>query len=221
MARLADREKAKSLRKQGKSYSEIKQLTGISKSTLSAWLQDMPLSRERINALRAHNPRRIERFRETMRTKREARLRAVYAQAKRDIGALTKRDLFVAGFYLYWGEGLKASKGTVGISNTDPALIRSFLDWSKVMHIPKSKIKARLHLYKDMNIEEETTYWSKALVIPISCFQKPYVKDSSLSGLTYKNGYGHGTCNLRFENMPMWEYITMALKYIRERNTRP
>ena len=221
MTRLADKEQARTLRAEGKTYTEIKQVLGVGKGTLSAWLADMPLSSEQMKNVRDWNPRRIEHFRETMRKKRETRLQDAYVKAKKDIGRLTRRDLYIAGLYLYWGEGNKSGQANVGISNTDPSVILAFLDWVKIMGIPREKLHVRLHLYKDMNIQKETQYWSDTLRIPLAQFRKPYIKESLLSGLTYKNGYGHGTCNLRFENMPMWEYITMALKYIREQHTRP
>jgi len=221
MARLADKERARTLRAEGKTYSEIKQMLSVGKGTLSAWLADMPLSGEQMRSVRDWNPRRIEHFRETMRKKREARLQVAYVKAKNDIGKLSRRDLYIAGLYLYWGEGNKSGQAKVGISNTDPSVILAFLDWAKIMDIPREKLYVRLHLYKDMDMQKEMQYWSQTLRIPTTQFRKPYVKESLLSGLTYKNGYGHGTCNLRFENMPMWEYITMALKYMREQHTRP
>jgi len=196
-------------------------MLSVGKGTLSAWLADMPLSGEQMRSVRDWNPRRIEHFRETMRKKREARLQVAYVKAKNDIGKLSRRDLYIAGLYLYWGEGNKSGQAKVGISNTDPSVILAFLDWAKIMDIPREKLYVRLHLYKDMDMQKEMQYWSQTLRIPTTQFRKPYVKESLLSGLTYKNGYGHGTCNLRFENMPMWEYITMALKYMREQHTRP
>ena len=222
MARRVDKEKARRLRAQGKSYSEIKQRLGISKSTLSGWLQDMPLSEEQMRKLRDLNPRRIENFRRTMQKKREARLFDAYTRAKNEVGALSKRDKFIAGLYLYWGEGLKAKRGTVGVANTDLAVIQPCQSWLYSLDVPREKLRVKLHLYSDMDIQQETKYWSRALGIPPRQFHKSYIKESTLSGLTYKNGYGHGTCNLLFDNMAMWEYITMALKYIREQhNIRP
>lgn len=220
MARFADKAKARALRAQGKSYSEIKDMLGVGKGTLSAWLSDMPLSAEQIRQLRDLNPRRIERYRETMRRKRETKLMLAYKKAAHDIGTLSRRDVFIAGLYLYWGEGNKSGASNVGISNTNPEIIRAFLDWCVVVGIPKERCYVRLHLYRDMDIEEETTYWSHILDIPIKRFRRPYIKDSARSGLTYKT-IGHGTCNIRFENMPMWEYIMMALRYLGEQHMRP
>jgi transcriptional regulator with XRE-family HTH domain len=221
MARTLDKEKARKLRAKGKSYSEIKQALGISKSTLSNWLNDMPLSAKQIRELRDFNPRRIEHFRETMQRKREARLDDAFIRVRRDIGRLSKRDLFIGGLYLYWGEGTKSDRGAISIANTDPSVIRAFLDWSEIMRIRKGQMRVRLHLYTDMNIERETLYWSKQLSMPLTQFRKPHIKNSSLAGLTYKTGHGHGTCNVRFGNIAMWEYITMALKHIREQHSRP
>lgn len=221
MTRFADREKARALRSQGKSYSEIKGVLAISKSTLSGWLQDMPLSKAQIRQLRDLNPRRIEHFRATMQKKREDRLQEISQKINKEIGTLTKRELFIGGLYLYWGEGMKAKKGTVGISNTDPAVVKTFIEWLKIVDVPKEKLVAHVHLYSDMNIHKEIRYWSETLSLSTKQFRKPYIKTSTLVGLTYKNGYGHGTCNLLFENMALWEYIMMALKYLREQHTRP
>lgn len=216
MVRVIDREKARALRAQGKSYTEIKTHLAVSKSTLSGWLRDMPLTRAQMRRLRDINPRRIEHFRATMRMKKEVRQQQAYMKAKKDIGKLSRRELFIVGLYLYWAEGTKLAPGRVAITNTDPSVMKAFLDWCELMQIPHHKLRVKLHLYEDMNVAKETRFWSRSLAIPQEQFRKPYVKHSRLSDITYKNGYGHGTCNLIFDNAPMWEYITMALKRIRE-----
>lgn len=221
MARRAERDKARILRSQGKSYSEIRDVLGVGKGTLSAWLHDMPLSTEQIRSLRDWNPRRIENYRATVERRRNARLDGVYQKVRRDIGKFTKRELFIAGLFLYWGEGSKSTKGSVSVSNTDPHVIHFFLNWLNVLDVPREKLKVKLHLYSDMDIQSEMCHWSEELQIPLSQFRKPYVKTSLFSGLTYKKGYGHGTCNVYFENMALWEYIMMALKYLGEPYTRP
>lgn len=216
MVRAADREKARTLRAQGKSYTEIKSHLSVSKSTLSGWLRDMPLTDAQIRVLRDINPRRIENFKATMRAKREARLQCAYVRARREIGKLTRRDLFIAGLYLYWAEGTKQAPGRVTVANTDPSVMKAFMDWCELMQIPRGRLRVKLHLYKDMNVKKETRFWSRALGMPTTHFRKPHIKQSRLVDITYRNGFGHGTCNVIFDNVPMWEYITMALKRIRE-----
>ncbi len=221
MTKFLEREKARAMRARGKSYSEIKDAIGIGKGTLSVWLRDMPLTSEQIRNLRDLSPRRIENYRATVQKRKNARLDVAMAQVRRDIGKLTRRDLFIGGLYLYWGEGMRSQQGTVGLANTDPAVIRSFLKWLTLMKVPEDKVWFRLHLYVDMDIKKETKFWADILNISTTRFRKPYVKKSALAGLTYKNGHGHGTCNVLFGRRSFWEYISMALKYIREDSMRP
>ncbi len=216
MARYKDRENAIKLRVQGKSYSEIKAKLGVGKSTLSYWLRDYPLSQERIRELRDHNPRRIENFRETFRKKREARLKEVYKRVKNDIGEISDRDLFVSGLSLYWAEGTKGLNTVTSLSNTDPAVIKYFIRWLKLLGVKKDKLRVRLHLYSDMSIKNETNYWSKELNIPLRQFRKPYIKKTSMNRVYFKGGYGHGTCNVLFGSRELNDYVIIGIKYLRD-----
>lgn len=221
MARHAEKQKARELRAEGKSYTEIKQFLSVSKSTLSLWLADMPLSKEQLRSIRDLNPRRIENFRSTMTRKRQARELDAYMRAKGDVGPLSARDKFIGGLYLYWAEGLKAQRGTVAIANTDPSVITAFSEWLIHMGVDRKDLRVKLHLYADMDINKETMFWANILGLPTKQFRKPYIKASKLSELTYKGGHGHGTCNLIFDNTRFWEYISMALKFLRECHIRP
>jgi len=149
-----------------------------------------------------------------MRAKRENRLSEVYKKVSRDVGSLSKRDLFLAGLFLYWGEGTKVQKNAVTLTNTNPAMLKLFIKWLELLDIKRKYLKIKLHLYSDMNIKRSLDFWSKELNIPISQFRKPYIKKTQLKSITYKNGFGKGTCCVMFDNRDLWEYITMALKYI-------
>jgi len=218
MARLKDREKALALRKQEMSYSQIKEKLGISKSTLSGWLKNYPLSKEKIDALRGKNEKRIERYRETRRKTKETRLNGFYLEEKKKIFPLNERDFFIAGLFLYWGEGGKTLSSAVSVSNTDPSVINFFIDWTiNHLNIPKEKIHICLHLYSDMDMEKEKNYWSKILDIPLNQFSKPYIKISSSIRINQKGGFGHGTCNARIGNARLNEKILMAIKAISDK----
>ena len=207
------------LRKLGKSYSQIKNKLGVSKSTLSYWLRRYPLSKERIRELQK-SERAIEKYRETMRRKREERLRGVYKKMKKKLLPLTKKQLLIAGLFLYWGEGLKASQSQVNFSNSDPEMAKFYLYWlTRALGISRRKIKVRLHLYRDMNINAETKYWSELLRIPRSQFTKPYIKNTTLKSITYK-GFGHGTCDIRYGNVGLKEEIIMGIKAISDKHSR-
>lgn len=214
MAKFKKKQQAISLRKSGKSYSQIKQLVGVSKSTLSNWLKSMPLSDGRIRILRDWNEKRIENFRSTMRQKKEARLAKIYSEEKMNILPLSERELFLAGLFLYWGEGGKTAEARLVISNTNPAVIKFFIRWLSVLKVSKDKLRIYMHLYRDMNTKKELNFWAKTLDIPLQQFQKPYIKNSALSGLTYKNGFNHGTCNAMIGDARLSERVLMGIKAV-------
>lgn len=188
-------------------------MIGISKSTLSDWLRKYPLTPQQLQSLNKQNQdQRIEKYRQTMHSKREVKLRKYYYEQKRLLLPLSKRELLIAGVFLYWGEGSKTLRNQLTVANTDPALIQFALLWMvKGLGVSKEKIHVLVHLYKDMDIEGSLQYWSETLNIPRSQFDNPYIKNSNRSEIDYK-GYGHGTCNLRVYNTEIKEKILMAIK---------
>lgn len=220
MAHTLLREKATQLRLQGYTYGQIKRELGLSKGTLSYWLHKYPLSEKRLKELaiiRNHNrDLAVERFRNTLREKRLARMKETYYSQKSFLIPLSERELLIAGLFLYWGEGTK-SRNQLSVSNTDPKVIKFALFWmTQILKIPVSKIKVGLHLYKDMDIEETIKYWSETLNLPKEQFSKPYIKKTNREGLTYKS-FGHGTCKLCYSNVPLCEQVAMSIKAISDK----
>lgn len=208
--------KAILLRKTRKSYSQIKSILGVSKSTLSEWLRAYPLTREEINNLRANSEIRIERYRQTMAKKRETKLNIYYETECKKYLPFSRKELLVAGLFLYWGEGNKALRNTLSINNTDPTLVKFALYWVRQsLGVPKEDIQVYLHLYNDMDIKKEMNYWSKKLSISLKQFSKPYIKDSKRTDIDQK-GFGHGTCGIRVYNTILKEHILMAIKAVSE-----
>jgi transcriptional regulator with XRE-family HTH domain len=216
MARKKDKQKAIVMRNKGMSYSQIKEKLGISKSTLSGWLYNMPLSEKRIRELQADNPVRIERYRNTMRAKREKKFANAYQEMSLKIKKLSSRELFLAGLFLYWGEGSKTTKGTVGLTNTNPTMLKFYINWLKFFGYSKKDFSVHLHLYSDMNIKRQEKYWSRELDIPLSQFRKSYIKKTLLTSITYHNGFGQGTCTVMVLNARFYEKVLMGLKYIQD-----
>lgn len=214
MAKLKEKRQALKLRKQGKSYSEIKEVVNVSKSTLSRWLRDYPLGEERIRLLRDLSERRIEKYRQTMRIKRKKRLQGFYRLEKRKWLPLSKRELYVVGLFLYWGEGAKLLKSALSLNNTDPKVVKFYLYWlTKILRIPRKKIKVYIHLYSDMDVNKELRFWSKELRIPLEQFIRPYIKQSKRIDIDHK-GFGHGTCALAVHDVRLKEKIMMGIEAI-------
>ena len=199
-------------------YSEIRSRLNIAKSTLSDWLKKYPLTEIQLLALETNRTRRVFLARErtiiTKQLKRKKRLDDCLIKQQKECLPLSKKELFLAGVFLYWGEGGKTHKGQLSISNTDPEVIKFSLLWMiHSLDIPKTKIRVLLHLYQDMNKEEAFNFWSRILGIPRSQFTKPYIKKSLRSELDYK-GYGHGTCMLVVSNTLLRERVMMTIKAI-------
>ena len=216
MAHRELRQKAIKLRLKGYSYSQIKNQIGVSKSTLNSWLYAMPLSEKRIRELQADSPIRIERFRNTMRKKREQRFSDAYSEMTNIIGVLTPREIFVAGFFLYWGEGNKTKNSSIGLTNSNPRALKFYIRWLELLDVEKKQLKVSLKLYSDMNIRAQDEYWSKELSIPTSQFRKSYIKKANSDSITYHNGFGQGTCSVVVENARLSEKVLMGLKYIQD-----
>ncbi|MDO8570012.1 MAG: hypothetical protein Q7R97_00310 [Candidatus Daviesbacteria bacterium] len=217
MSKILLREQAIKLRQQGQTYGQIKRALSAPKSTLSDWLRNLPLTDEQEKLLCKNKSlsRDLgrEKFIKTFQKKKLTRLTKVFEDQKTWLLPLSEKELFVAGLFLYWGEGSK-QHGQVSVSNTDPKVLMFAIYWMmNALEVPKERIKIGLHLYKDMDIEKEIDFWSRTLVIPKTQFNKPYIKKTNREDLTYK-GYGHGTCNLRCGTVVLSEKIAMSIKAI-------
>lgn len=194
MAKRNLREVSVELRKNGLSYSEIKQQLGVAKSTLSVWLKDKPLSLEQ--KLRLNSKRLIatENYRDTMAKKRQLEYMQILKEVNKDILPLSHRELKIGGLFLYWGEGGKTNKCQVSISNSDPRVLVFAKRWLTVVYgVLDQKMRVRLTLYSDMNVGEEVAFWMKKLDLPVEQFRKVRVK----VGIGKSNGgFQHGTCEI-------------------------
>lgn len=210
--------KAIQLRKRGKSYSYIKKMLGVSKSTLSYWLHDYPLTKKQFEKLQKRTiERRVEAYRKTVKKRIETRLNKVYSEQEKKLTPLSKRELFIAGLFLYWGEGTKNIKSSICMTNSDPAVLKFTIYWlTKIINIPKSKIRIHLHLYKDMSVKKEHEFWSKKLDIPLEQFRKPYIKNTTTRAIDH-SGFGHGTCQMYVGDVRLKEKIIMGIKAITDK----
>lgn len=214
MARYEDKKKAISLRKKGYSYNKIKEELGVGKSTLSSWLKDYPLSKDRIKELTSKSSQRIEKYINTMNKKREDRFSDIFNVIKSDIGNISERELFVAGFFIYWAEGGKTNPNAATFTNTDFNLIQVYIKWLDLLKIEKRNIRVKLHLYKDMDINKEISFWSRKLQVKKDNFLKPYIKNSNISDISYISNFKHGTCNVILYDTKLISYILMGIKFI-------
>ena len=99
------RETAVAMRTEGRSYREIREVIGVSQSTLYLWLRDVALTDEQRQALTLRG-REATSARATENRALAARRRAfVRAQARSQIAELSESELFVAGGGCLLGRG--------------------------------------------------------------------------------------------------------------------
>src|SRR3989344_2788449 len=105
MARVQLRRKAISLRKKGLTYSEIRQKLHLPKSTLSDWLQDIPLTISQLSELAKHRKKNkllaIEKTRNAKQTKHAKRLQSFLNQEKKRLLPLNNKELEIVGLFLF------------------------------------------------------------------------------------------------------------------------
>lgn len=213
------REKVITLRvRQQLSYSEIRKRTGVSKSTLSYWLQEYPLTTKKILELRRKGWKKgeaaREKYRLTMRKKQESIDDAVYRKYRIFFGEKMTRDmLYVAGLMLYWGEGDKRNRYRIGVANTDPHLLKFFIKWAiKFLKVDPKDFRMQLHLYENMVIPEEEHLWRKDLELPSSQFYKTQIRKVSKNTYSYRGSLRHGTCSIFLLGGARKREIMMAIR---------
>ena len=216
--KAVERDKALELRiKHSLGYGAIAKQIKVSKSTLGRWLKDLPLSKGRILELRreawGRGESSRERFRETMRKKRELHEQKVYFKQRKRFKDLSHQTLFVAGLMLYLGEGDKKDRSRIGLANTDPWIIGFFVWWlGKFLDIPREKMRAELHLYESMDIPAEKRFWAKQTHFKRSQFYKDQVRPLRPSSFSYRESYRHGTCKILTGGVKQKTELMLSIK---------
>jgi transposase len=122
------REKARELRTRGLSYNEIVAQLGVSKSSVSLWVRDIPCPKR---FRYVHNKRRLEGLRKYNEARAAVRTAETEAAAA-EIGELTDREMLIAWAIAYWCEGTKskpyrqaAQRFWVEVTGVSPSQFRS------------------------------------------------------------------------------------------------
>ncbi len=225
--KFAERDKALELRIKHKlGYGSIAKQLNVSKSTLSRWLQDLPLSQERVLELRreawGRGEASRELFRQTMRKKREARDEQVYREQKKRLGKLSRQALFVAGLMLYLAEGDKRDQYHIGLANTDPRIIRFFLWWiDKYLSIPKARVRIQLHLYETMDIPTVRKFWINETGIRARQFYKDQIRPVRQASFSYPESFRKGTCKIYVNGRKEAMELMLSIKAFLDTYNRP
>lgn len=182
--KVADQERARELRAQAWTLTEIARERGVAKSSASLWVRDVPFD-ESARAARAGANRSLgarDRGPNKLALAKQSEIDRLLAEGSARIGMLSDRDLLIAGTALYAGEGSKTD-GEVGFVNTDARMVALFLRWlRRFFAVDESRLRVRLYLHEGLELAAANEFWSGVTGVPISQFRKPYraVADASI-----------------------------------------
>jgi len=182
--KLIEKEKARALRKRGKSINQIVKEAGLTKSSVSLWVRDIVLTKAQKNKLseRGRSVESIEKRRLVRLSNEQAKRQVVIDKAKKDFNFISLEQLKLVGIILYLGEGGKTERGVARLSNSDPVVIKIMMRFFReICEVPEEKFRGNVHTFAHADVEKTEKYWSKITGIPRSQFHKTYIKPSSAS----------------------------------------
>ncbi|MFD5106193.1 hypothetical protein [Streptomyces cinereoruber] len=172
------RTRARELRLEGWTYDRIQVELGCSKSSISLWVRDLPKP----------EPRYTEEERRARMNSGLARLRATQDEERQEtkrlahesVGALTDRELFIAGVTLYWAEGAKGKtyrrREVLQFINSDPNVITLYLRWLDLLGVTPDRLRFRVSIHESADVAEAERFWAELAGVDASAFQRATLK---------------------------------------------
>jgi hypothetical protein len=165
--KLREREEARRLRAQNLTLADIAQQLGVSKSSVSLWVRDIPFtpSKRRFGPQRRPHPAQVRKL---------AEIEELDEQGIARVGALTDEAFLAAGIALYAGEGSKTD-GEVCFANTDALMVAFFCAWlRRFFEIDESRLRVRVYLHEGLDLDAAEAHWAEVAGVPRAQFRTPY-----------------------------------------------
>jgi hypothetical protein len=195
-----ERKLARQLRReQGLPVREIAQRVGVSVSSVSLWVRDVPLTPEQEAALDARNPVRKGQRLGTINN--GARCRALREEAQRHGRELARRDdpQFAGGCMLYWAEGTKR-RNTVSLTNSDADLVHTFVRFLRDCYsVTDDRVALSINCFlgNGLSLAEIEHWWLDRLSLPSFCLRTAAVNRLSSASKRLKgNILPYGTARI-------------------------
>jgi hypothetical protein len=193
------RAQARELRGRGLDYEEIAARLGVSKSSVSLWVRDLPVpARLSYEECRKRSVEGTRRYWEAERPAREAERAAVRDAAATEIGPLSERETLIAGAIAYWCEGAKSKPyrraEQVNFINSDANVIRLFLAFLSLAGVAPQWLRCRVHIHETADIEAATRYWQMVTGVAPELFRQPNIKRDKPRTTRRNTGAGYHGC---------------------------
>jgi hypothetical protein len=185
--KVEEQNRARDLRAQGWTLSEICEELGVSKASASLWCRDVVIDedalaeRRRQRVLRGNEGARM-RGPNKLQLRKQAEIEEMRRAGRAMVGRLTNRELLLVGTALYAGEGSK-TPGEVRFANSDPRMILMFVEWMRrCFDVQQEAFRLRLYLHQGLDLDAANLFWSELTGIPVERFRAPYraVPDPSI-----------------------------------------
>jgi len=170
-----------SLRQHGYTISEIKMSSGFGRGTISKYIQGIKILPE---FLKHWKEKKMSSAVRCEQEKQKALL-----EARNFIRNITIKDKLLIATCLYWAEGAKKD---FSLSNTDPLLIKTFIQCLKELGIGKERLKVSIRIYEDLDKEKACVFWSNTIGIP-----KESIKSINVLKGKKKGKLEYGMCRVR------------------------
>lgn len=216
MAKVDERLKAEALRRQGWSIAAIARKVNVSKSSASNWCWNITLTQKQKQVL-------IQRWKEgghrgrilgsaTNHRRKMERIEHHVQEGKKDVQALSPRELLLVGTAIYWGEGSKKSQ--LAFINSDKDMILFVYKWFQMaLGVKKEDFIATifinaLHKTRSTIIQK---YWSRLLGLPVDQFRKTiFIKRPNTKRYSNHDTY-FGLLSLRVRRSAELKYKILGL----------
>lgn len=212
-ALVREKERAISLRRRGYSYRDILREVHVSKSSISLWLQDLPLTKDektylksRLDSNISHGRMKAAAALHELRLKRD---KVLLQEAQQEFRMYREISFFPVGIALYWAEGSKRTS-SFAFSNSDSDMINLMLSWiERFFRVDRKTVKVRLYSHKPYAHENCEARWSREISVPLANFQKTIYKPT---GLLVKKRPDYNGClrielgtTYRLRKMQFWQ----------------
>ena len=222
------------LRLEGKTYGEINKILlsefplpkKVPKGTFSSWFTQKgirltPEQEERINKIKRKNISFLQKVgAQAMRKKKLDSFDHASLYAKHTLQKLIQHPnhelLFLSGLYL--GEGGKEKRDDFLLANSNISLLKTVLKLlKKNFTIYPKKLRPRLYLRADQDVDKEVEFWSQSLKIPQEQFTKTQ-KDARTVGVPTWKDY-HGVCAISYSDVTIHRFlIALQNEYMKHIN---
>ncbi len=177
------RNKACEMRTQrGLTIDQISERLALSRSTVYGWVRDLPAIE------RKWNPGQ-ERASLAMQEKHRLLREGAYAEGLEEFDRLSRDPTFRDFVCMYLGEGTKRARGTVGICNSDPAVVLLGAQW--IRRLSRRKLDFQLQFHADQDVIELVRFWAELLEVDHSEIKIQRKSNSrQLAHRTWRSQYG-------------------------------